>query len=327
MVGKGVSLPEASHGATVAQKMRTVGVSFRVHGKVYDFDPGQLDLKPGEHVVVETARGHELGEVVAVGEGGEATSLKPVLRVATADDIQKALDVGAKERTALEECAGLVAQFDLPMKLISAEYSFDETHLVIYFGAEGRVDFRELVRELGHKLHVRVELRQIGPRDEAKILGGYGRCGRELCCACFLPGFNPVSIKMAKLQDLPLNPMKISGVCGRLLCCLGYECEQYREIKEKMPREGTRVMTDSGSGIIVGHNALSEKVTVEYETGAKLEVPLARLRVLEAPQARRTPVAPLHSGSRKDQPSPVPDSENPASAGEATPLEMEAADS
>ena len=266
--------------------MRTVGISFRAYGKVYDFDPVQLECKLGERVVVETVRGQELGEVVSFGESEEGASLKPVLRVATSEDIQRALDIEAKEKTALEACIELVSGLGLPMKLISTEYSLDETHLTVYFGAEGRVDFRELVRELGHKLHVRVELRQIGPRDEAKILGGYGRCGCELCCARFLSNFSPVSIKMAKMQDLPLNPMKISGVCGRLLCCLGYECEQYREIKEKMPREGTRITTDAGPGVIVGHNALSEKVMVEYETGARLEVPLSRIRIVEAPRAR-----------------------------------------
>jgi cell fate regulator YaaT (PSP1 superfamily) len=210
-----------------------VGVSFRTHGKVYDFDPGQLELKPGDKVVVETARGQEMGEVVSRGcVETPGAPLKPVLRLATVEDNRKADELKDREQNALDECSRLVSRLELPMKLISAEYSLDESYLTIYFSAEGRVDFRELVRELSHNLHVRVELRQIGPRDEAKILGGYGRCGRELCCASFLTGFNPVSIKMAKVQDLPLNPMKISGVCGRLLCCLGYECEQYRQIKD-----------------------------------------------------------------------------------------------
>ena len=289
--------------------MRTVGVSFRTYGKVYDFDPGGLELELGVRVVVDTVRGQELGEVVAIRECEDGAQLKLVLRIATADDLQKLRDLKGKEQTALEECAGLVTQLELPMKLISAEYSLDESHLTVYFGAEGRVDFRELVRDLGHKLHVRVELRQIGPRDEAKILGGYGRCGCELCCARFLSDFSPVSIKMAKMQDLPLNPMKISGVCGRLLCCLGYECEQYREIKEKMPREGTRVMTDSGPGVIVGHNALSEKAMVEYETGARLEVPLARIRILEAPQVRRGV-----AGHPRPPASPAPEASLPAAS-------------
>ncbi|MCL2149860.1 MAG: stage 0 sporulation family protein [Dehalococcoidia bacterium] len=279
-------MPDLGHLA--GSEMYIVGVRFRLHGKVYDFDAGQLDIKPGEWVVVDTVRGQELGEAVVVRDGEGETSLKSVLRMATAGDIQKSAGLKDKERLVLAECAEIISRLELPMKLVSAEYSLDEAHLTVYFGAEGRVDFRELVRELGHKFHVRVELRQIGPRDEAKILGGYGRCGREFCCARFLSDFNPVSIKMAKTQDLPLNPMKISGVCGRLLCCLGYECEQYREIKEKMPREGTSVMTDAGAGIIVGHNALGEKVLVEYETGARLEIPLVRVRVLDSPRARRT---------------------------------------
>ncbi len=295
-----------------------VGVSFRTHGKVYDFDPGQLSLKMGDCVVVETARGQELGEVVSMGSvETPAAPLKPVLRVATMEDKQKAVDLKIKEQTALEECAKLVTRLELPMKLISAEYSLDEAHLTIYFSAEGRVDFRELVRELSHNLRVRVELRQIGPRDEAKILGGYGRCGRELCCASFLTGFSPVSIKMAKMQDLPLNPMKISGVCGRLLCCLGYECEQYRQIKEKMPREGTRVATESGHGVIVGQNALEEKVLVEYETGARLELPLSRVKVLDAPQSVRAAVSPPQAPPRQaPQEPPQPQAAPQAQAAE-----------
>lgn len=187
------------------------------------------------------------------------------------------------------------------MKLISAEYSLDLSHLTIYFSAESRVDFRELVRELSRALKVRVELRQIGPRDEAKLLGGYGRCGHELCCARFLTEFSPVSIKMAKVQDLPLNPMKISGVCGRLLCCLGYECEQYRQIKERMPKEGQRVMTEAGPATVVGSNALEEKVLVEYETGARLEVPVSKIRLVET--LRPAPAPPGPETETKTQPS------------------------
>ena len=263
--------------------MQVAGISFRAHGKIYDFDPGQMELHIGDCVVVETVRGQELGEVLTINDKDIfGTPIKPVLRFATDEDKQKAVSLKVKEQLAIEECQALLQGLGLEMKLISAEYSLDESHLTIYFGAEGRIDFRELVRELGRKLHVRVELRQIGPRDEAKILDGYGRCGRQLCCASFLQGFNPVSIKMAKMQDLPLNPMKISGVCGRLLCCLGYECDQYREMKEMMPREGTRVATDSGNGIVIGHNALGQKVMVEFETGARLELPLSRIRILEA---------------------------------------------
>lgn len=262
---------------------RVIGVRFRRGCKVYSFDSRQLELKKGEQVVVETVRGQELGEVVETiqAEGGEAPAdLKPVLRLAGADDLERERLLPEKEAAALAECARIVARLELPMKLISAEHNLDASHLTIFFSADNRVDFRELVRELSHNLHVRVELRQIGPRDEAKLLGGYGRCGRELCCASFLSDFAPVSIKMAKVQDLPLNPLKISGVCGRLLCCLGYEYCQYREMKEKIPRDGTRVMTDTGPGVVIGANPLTEKVLVEFETGARLELPLAKVRII-----------------------------------------------
>jgi cell fate regulator YaaT (PSP1 superfamily) len=269
-----------------------VGVRFRKSGKIYDFDPQSLELKPGDHVVVETVRGAELGEIAMFKPNCNPepdTLLKPVLRLATKEDVERAGNLPPKEEEALKECNKLVAKLELPMKLISAEYNLDASHLTVFFGAENRVDFRELVRELSHHLKVRVELRQIGPRDEAKLLGGFGRCGRELCCASFLTEFNPVSIKMAKVQDLPLNPLKISGVCGRLLCCLGYECEQYRQMKEKMPREGVRVMTDAGPGIIVGSNTLAEKVLVEYETGARMEVPVGKVKLVSTPVQSSVP--------------------------------------
>jgi cell fate regulator YaaT (PSP1 superfamily) len=262
-----------------------VGVRFRKSGKIYHFDPAGLELKLNDSVVVETSNGLSLGRAVVFttteSAGELAGPLKPVVRLATAEDVQRTAGLCAKEKDALAETGRLVAKLNLPMKLISADYNLDASHLTVYFSAEGRIDFRDLVRELSHTLKVRVELRQVGPRDETKLLGGYGRCGREHCCATFLDDFSPVSIKMAKVQDLPLNPMKISGVCGRLLCCLGYECEQYRAIKERMPREGQRVMTDTGPGIVVGLNTLEENVMVEYETGVRIEVPAAKVKVIE----------------------------------------------
>jgi cell fate regulator YaaT (PSP1 superfamily) len=278
-----------------------VGVRFRKSGRIYHFDPAGMELKPGDNVVVETASGLGLGRAVvfttteAVGE--LAGLLKSVVRLATPEDIDRAGRLCSKEKEALDETSRLVSKLSLPMKLISAEYNLDSSHLTIFFSAEGRVDFRELVRELSHNLKVRVELRQVGPRDETKLLGGFGRCGREHCCATFLDEFSPVSIKMAKVQDLPLNPMKISGVCGRLLCCLGYECEQYRAIKETMPREGQRVMTEAGPAVVVGHNTLEENVLVEYETGVRLELPAAKVELMEnrpvelRPQPPTSPVA------------------------------------
>jgi cell fate regulator YaaT (PSP1 superfamily) len=255
-----------------------VGVRFKRTGKIYYFDPSGIELEVGDWVVVETARGLELGEVVIapanVPAGEVSKPLKSVVRQASVEDKERADRLKQKEGEALAECAQLVEQLKLPMKLISAEYNLDGSRLTVFFSAEGRVDFRELVRELSHRLKVRVEMRQVGPRDEAKLLGGFGRCGLPLCCASFLSEFTPVSIKMAKEQDLPLNPMKISGLCGRLLCCLGYEFEQYRSMKERMPKEGQRVSTAKGMANVVGGNPLEGTVLVELESGARVELSL-----------------------------------------------------
>ena len=255
-----------------------VGVRFKRTGRVYYFGPSDIELKVGDRVVVETVRGLELGEVVIapskVPAGELNKPLKSVVRQAKAEDIERADKLKQKEGEALAECTKLVEQLKLPMKLISAEYNLDASHLTIFFSAEGRVDFRELVRELSRRLKVRVEMRQVGPRDEAKLLGGFGRCGLPLCCASFLSEFNPVSIKMAKEQNLPLNPMKISGLCGRLLCCLGYEFEQYRSVKEKMPKEGQRISTAMGMAKVVGGNLFKGTVLVEIESGARVEISL-----------------------------------------------------
>ncbi len=259
-----------------------VGVRFRRLGKIYHFDPGELELKDGDIVLVETARGQELGNVIEdpfeVAEEEVPDDLKPVLRLAGEADIQKARSVKEKEPEALEECEKLVRNFKLPMKVLKAEYSLDGNLVTIFFGAEGRIDFRELVRELSRKLKTRVELRQVGPRDETRLLGGFGRCGRSLCCASFLTEFSPVSIKMAKEQDLPLNPMKISGLCGRLLCCLGYEFEQYREMKQKMPRDGEKVLLPQGEAVVVGSRPLENSIIVELASGSRIEVGLSELK-------------------------------------------------
>jgi len=258
-----------------------VGVRFKRAGRVYYFDPADIELNLNDRVVVETSRGPELGQVVIaptqVVANEVSKPLKPVVRKATDEDLEGAEKLREKEEEALAECDSLVNKLGLPMKLLSAEYNLEGNHLTIFFGAEGRVDFRELVRELSHKLKVRVEMRQVGPRDEAKIIGGFGRCGRPLCCTDFLSEFNPVSIKMAKEQDLPLNPMKISGICGRLLCCLGYECEQYRIMREEMIKEGEHVSTPMGIASVVGGNLLKGTVLVEMESGARVELPLDKV--------------------------------------------------
>jgi len=258
-----------------------VGVRFKRAGKVYYFDPAGIDLEVNDHVIVETSRGLELGRVVIAPRqvlGSEVTgSLKHVVRKAEPEDVERTQELEGKTEEALIECGKLIGELQLPMKLLTAEYNLDGSRLTFLFSAEERVDFRELVRRLTKHFKVRVELRQVGSRDEAKMLGGFGRCGRPLCCMSFISEFDPVSIKMAKEQDLPLNPMKISGVCGRLMCCLGYESEQYHLMKEKLPRVGQRVSTTMGEATVVGSNPLKETVMVELESQAKVELPLSEV--------------------------------------------------
>lgn len=256
-----------------------VGIRFKKTGKVYYFDSAGIELEVGDYVVVKTSQGMEMGHVVIAPSQVLASevdeSLKPVMRKAEPEDIKRAEELDARVEEALIECGKMIGELQLPMKMLSAEYNLDGNRLTFFFSAEDRVDFRELVRRLSNKFKVRVELRQVGSRDEAKLVGGVGRCGRPLCCASFLTEFTPVSIKMAKEQDLPLNPMKISGVCGRLMCCLAYEGEQYRIMKEKMPKVGQRVSTHMGEATVVGSNPLKETVLVELESEATVELPLS----------------------------------------------------
>ena len=268
-----------------------VGVRFKRAGRVYYFDPAGIDLKANDHVVVQTIRGLELGHVVIAPKqvlASEVTGkLKPIVRKAEEDDIEHAQKLADKEGEALAECGKLIAELNLPMKLVSTEYNLDRSRLTFFFTAEERVDFRELVRELTNRFKTRVELRQVGPRDKAKLIGGLGRCGRPLCCISFLSEFDPVSIRMAKEQDLPLDPMKISGICGRLLCCLVYENEQYRQMKEKLPKKGQRVSTPTGVGKVVGVNLLKETVLVELESQATVEVPLDKITIEDEHQHKQ----------------------------------------
>jgi len=212
-----------------------VGVRFRRAGKIYYFDPGEAQPKPGDTVIVETVRGVEAADVVVgsrlVPETSISQPLRPVLRRASAQDLEHLAENREKEKEALRTCGAKVAEHKLEMRLVGADYTFDRGKLIFYFTSEGRVDFRQLVRDLSTSFKTRIELRQIGVRDQAKMLGGLGSCGRQLCCCTFLAEFQPVSIKMAKKQDLSLNPAKISGLCGRLMCCLRYEAEQYAEAK------------------------------------------------------------------------------------------------
>jgi len=262
-----------------------VGIRFKRAGRVYYFDPAGIDLEINDCVVVNTGRGPELGHVVISPKQvlvSEITKpLKPVVRKAETEDIKRAQEFEDKEREALAECSKLIAKLHLPMKLLSAEYNLDGSRLTFFFSAAERIDFRELARELTNRFKIRVELRQVGPRDEAKLIGGFGRCGRPLCCMSFLSEFAPVSIRMAKEQDLPLNPMKISGVCGRLLCCLGYESEQYHTIKGRLPKEGQRVSTPMGVASVVSGNPLKETVLVEMEGGARVELSVNEVTILD----------------------------------------------
>ena len=229
---------------------RVVGIRFQKAGKIYYFDPCGFDLETGMHAIVETARGVEMGTVLIPPKDVEDEKviqpLKPVLRIATDED-EKIIETNReKEKEAFAICKEKILKHELDMKLVNAEYTFDNNKLLFYFTADGRIDFRELVKDLAAVFRTRIELRQIGVRDETKIVGGIGICGRPLCCASYLSEFIPVSIKMAKEQNLSLNPTKISGVCGRLMCCLKYEEETYEELNSKLPNVGDYVTTDDG---------------------------------------------------------------------------------
>jgi cell fate regulator YaaT (PSP1 superfamily) len=257
---------------------KIVGIRFKPVSKIYYFDPaGFEDLEVGDYVIVETTRGREAGEVAIapkeVPENEVVSQLKGIVRRAEPWDLVQMEHYRRLEPETLEVCREKVAEYGLPMRVVKAEYNFDGSHLAFYFVAEKRIDFRDLVRDLAKTLKTKIELRQIGVRDEVKLMGGLGRCGRPLCCISFLSEFNPVSIKMAKQQDLPLSPMEISGLCGRLLCCLTYENEYYTEVKRRLPRVGEKVATPYGAGKVTGINVLKETVSVELESEVTVEVP------------------------------------------------------
>jgi cell fate regulator YaaT (PSP1 superfamily) len=254
-----------------------VGISFRRVGKVYYFDPGELVIREGDFVIAETARGIEFGEVMMepheIPETELVAPLKKVIRVATGDDLERAAANREDEKRAYDVCQRKIAEHELPMKLLEAEYGFDGSMVTFSFSAEGRVDFRELVKDLASALKTKVQLHQIGVRDEAKLIGGYGTCGRELCCTNFLSNFDPISMKMAKDQSLFLNPAKFSGVCGKLMCCLRYEHEFYKDAHERLPTVGALVPTERGIGKIVDINVISGMLTVETEGSVILNIP------------------------------------------------------
>lgn len=252
--------------------MKVIGVRFRTAGKIYFFDPLQFEIKKGDHVIVETARGIEFGTVISgvreVEDDKVVQPLKPVIRIATERDREQEASNKEKEKEAYKICLEKIHKHNLEMKLIDAEYTFDNNKVLFYFTADGRIDFRELVKDLAGVFKTRIELRQIGVRDETKIMGGIGICGRPLCCHSYLSDFIPVSIKMAKEQNLSLNPTKISGVCGRLMCCLKNEEETYEELNRRLPNVGDYVTTEDGyKGEVQSVNVLRQLVKVVVDLG------------------------------------------------------------
>ncbi len=265
--------------------IRVIGVRFRTAGKIYYFDPGRLDIKKNDHVIVETARGIEYGTVVGDPKEEEEDKviqpLKAVLRIATPKDDEQEAANKLKEKDAFKICLEKIRKHNLQMKLIDAEYTFDNNKVLFYFTADGRIDFRELVKDLASVFKTRIELRQIGVRDETKILGGIGICGRPLCCHSYLSEFAPVSIKMAKEQNLSLNPTKISGVCGRLMCCLKNEEETYEELNRRLPNPGDFVTTEDGlKGEVHSVNVLRQLVKVIVDVDDEKEIQEYRVEQL-----------------------------------------------
>lgn len=257
--------------------IKVIGVRFRQAGKIYNFSPADFQVKVGDHVIVETARGIEYGSVVQgireVADDKVIMPLKSVIRIATEEDDKKAIENNEKEKKAFKICKEKIAKHGLEMKLIETEYTFDNNKVLFYFTADGRIDFRELVKDLASVFKTRIELRQVGVRDETKMLGGIGICGRPLCCNAYLSEFIPVSIKMAKEQSLSLNPTKISGICGRLMCCLKNEQEAYEELNSNLPDIGEKVKTFDGfKGEVVSVNVLRQKVKIVVEVDDEREI-------------------------------------------------------
>lgn len=256
--------------------MEIVEIKLRDAGKVVFHETGGLKVKVGDYVVLEADKGLEYGQIVAepveAAEGTVDEALKKIIRIATPEDLAQ-IEANKKElKRIFEICGQKIQEHQLDMKLVEAEYSFDRSKLVFYFTCAGRVDFRALVKDLAKVFRARIELRQIGVRDEAKLLGGFGPCGQPLCCTKFLKDFEPVTIRMAKEQNLPLNPNKISGICGRLMCCLAFEHKLYKELLERMPRVGQTIPTSRGTGKVTAVNPLQGTITVEVEEGRRIEI-------------------------------------------------------
>ncbi len=246
--------------------MKVAVVRLREAGNITAYSAGD-GFNVGDYVIVEADRGLDYGEILEINEGVNNHSLRNIIRRVTSEDMKKIKDNRQKAKEAIKICFDKIKEYKLPMKLVEAEYSFDRKKIVFYFTSEDRVDFRELVKDLAKVFKIRIEMRQIGVRDEMRLFGGIGPCGRSLCCASFLKNFEPVSIKMAKQQKLPLNPSKISGICGRLMCCLFYEYKHYKELAKGLPKEGDKINTSKGRGKVIAVNILKRMVYVEFEDG------------------------------------------------------------
>jgi cell fate regulator YaaT (PSP1 superfamily) len=255
----------------ISETLKIVGIRFQSSGPVYDFDCGHFVLKCGDLVIVKTEQGTSLGKIVRgpqkVDHVEESREIKKIFRLANDTDLEQHRKAQEKEREAFVYCLERIRERNLVMKLVRVEWFFDGSKVIFYFTADGRIDFRELVKDLVHRFHTRIEMRQIGVRNEAKMLGGLGHCGREVCCANFLPDFATVSVKMAKEQNLPLNPIKISGLCGRLMCCLTYEFETYQELKKDFPKCGKTISSPLGTVKVLRQNIMEGTVVVETEEG------------------------------------------------------------
>ena len=271
---------------------RIVPLKFQQAGRQYKFNAQSLELKAGDKVIVETDRGRAMAIVVIppreVPDNEAPEGLKSILRTATEEDLALAETNTSREKDAYRHCVERIKSRKLEMKMVRAEYAFDGSKIIFYFTADGRIDFRELVKDLAHFFHTRIEMRQIGVRDEAKLVGGLGICGRELCCSSFLTQFNPVSVKMAKEQGLALNPTKISGQCGRLLCCLGYEFETYTQLKKGMPKQGKKVMWQDRECEVTHQNILGQQVTLRDREGNSTVVTMEELRTGQPNQPAET---------------------------------------
>ncbi|MDD4899966.1 MAG: stage 0 sporulation family protein [Candidatus Omnitrophica bacterium] len=255
---------------------KKVLVRLRDLGSTCFYDPGEIQAKEGDFVIVEHDRGLDYGQIIppqeAAEEGSEKEQIKKIIRLASPNDLKQIEENRTKAKDAFNTCFKKIEEHKLEMKMVQAEYSFDRSKIIFYFTAAGRVDFRNLVKDLAKIFKARIELRQIGVRDEAKFFGGFGSCGRELCCARFLKDFEPVTIKMAKEEGLPLNPPKISGLCGRLMCCLNFEYETYKLLSKGLPHEGEKIHIQQGKGKVVSVNVFKRSATVELEDGTQVEV-------------------------------------------------------